>query len=115
LDDSTLIQSIQDRNTVKGIYIISKKGAQQWTGEELGKLHAKAIKREIIVSNIETNETFEFSSPNAVGEFLNMTGAGVRQAIKKGSKVKGIYRITKKEAPSFTKEDLENLVQMLKF
>ena len=116
LDDSTLIQSIQDRNTVKGIYIISKKGARPWTGEEeLAKLHAKAIKREIIVSNIETNETLEFSSPDAVGEFLKITGSGVRQAIKKGSKVKGIYRITKKEAPTLTNEDMVNIERMLKF
>ena len=115
LADKTLIQSIQDRNTVKGIYIISKKGAQPWTGEELVKLRAKAIKREIIVSNIETNETLEFSSPDAVGEFLKMTGGGVRHAIKKGSKVKGIYRITNKEAPTLTNEDVVNIERMLKF
>lgn len=115
LADKTLIQSILDRNTVKGIYIISKKGTQPWAGEELVKLRAKAIKREIIVSNIETNETLEFSSPDAVCEFLKMTGDGVRKAIKKGSKVKGIYRITNKEASPLTNEDVVNLERMLKF
>jgi group I intron endonuclease len=49
----------------------------------------------VVVLNTETDESLNFTTQTEAGEFLGIKRQAVYNAIKRGSMVKGIYRITK--------------------
>ena len=65
----------------------------------MANIKAKSIEREgVPVSrlNTQTNEVKDFFTLTQVGEYLGVKIQAVRNAINRGSLVKGLYRITEK-------------------
>jgi group I intron endonuclease len=68
------------------------------TPEALADIKAKTIAREgvsVSVLNTQTNEVKEFTNQTEAGKFIGVTRQSIYNAIKRGSRVKGIYLITK--------------------
>lgn len=68
------------------------------TPESLEKLRSKTIAREgvaVSVLNIETNEVKEFTNQTDAGKFLGISRQAVYNAIKRGSLVNNLYRVSK--------------------
>jgi group I intron endonuclease len=66
--------------------------------EALANIRAKTIAREgvsVSVLNTQTNEIKEFTNQTEAGEFVGISRQAVYNAIKRGSLVSGVYRITK--------------------
>lgn len=66
--------------------------------EALANIRAKTIAREgvsVSVLNTQTNEIKEFTNQTEAGEFVGISRQAVYNAIKRGSLVGGVYRITK--------------------
>jgi group I intron endonuclease len=69
------------------------------TPEALANIKVKTIAREgvpISVLNIQTNEVKEFTNQTEAGELLGVTRQAIYNAIKRGSLINGMYKITKK-------------------
>ena len=49
----------------------------------------------VSVLNTQTNEVKEFTNQTEAGQFLGVTRQAIYNAIKRGSPLNGIYRITK--------------------
>lgn len=65
----------------------------------LANIKAKTTEREgvaVEVLNTETNEVRSYTNQTEAGEFLGISRQAVYNAIKRGSLVKNIYRVTKK-------------------
>lgn len=68
------------------------------SSDALANLKAKAILREgvsILVINIQTNETREFSNQTDAGAFLGISRQAVYNAVKRNSIVGNVYRLKK--------------------
>jgi len=68
------------------------------SAEALANIKAKTTGREgvaVKVLNTKTNETRDFTNQTEAGEFLGVSRQAVYNAIKRGSMINGIYRITK--------------------
>jgi len=77
----------------------SYKNNNPLTPEALANIKVKTIAREgvsISVLNIQTNEVKEFTNQTEAGELLGVTRQAIYNAIKRGSLINGIYKITKK-------------------
>lgn len=78
----------------------SYKNNNPLTPEALANIKVKTIAREgvsISVLNIQTNEVKEFTNQTEAGELLGVTRQAIYNAIKRGSLINGIYKITKKK------------------
>ena len=68
------------------------------TAEALANIKAKTLAREgisVSVLNTETNEAKEFTNQTEAGEFIGVTRQAIYNAIKRGSRIKEIYIISK--------------------
>lgn len=69
------------------------------TPEALANIKAKTLAREgvaVSVLNTETNEVKEFTNQTEVGLFLGVSRQAIYNAIKRGTRIKGVYVISKK-------------------
>lgn len=70
----------------------------QISAQGLANLKASTIEREGVackVLNSQTNEVREFTNQTAAGEYLGVTRQAIYNAIKRDSKIKGVYTIKK--------------------
>lgn len=68
--------------------------------EALANITAKTTEREgvpVTLLNTQTNEELNFPTLTKAGEFLGIKRQAIRNAIKRGSLVKGLYRVSEKE------------------
>jgi group I intron endonuclease len=69
------------------------------TPEALANITAKTTEREgvpVLVLNTQTNEVIEFPTLTKAGEYLEVKRQAIRNAIKRESLVKGLYRVSEK-------------------
>ncbi len=67
--------------------------------ESLANITARTTEREgvaVILLNIETNEKLEFPTLTKAGEYLGVKRQAIRNAIKRESLVKGLFRVSEK-------------------
>jgi group I intron endonuclease len=67
--------------------------------EALANITAKTTEREgvsVTLLNIQTNEELEFPTLTKAGEFLGVKRQAIRNAIKRGSLVQGLYSVSEK-------------------
>lgn len=67
--------------------------------EALANIRAKTTEREgvpVSLLNTQTKEVIDFTTLTQAGEFLGVKRQAIRNAIKRGSLVKGLYRISEK-------------------
>ena len=65
--------------------------------EALANIKAKTMEREgvsVSLLNTQTNEVVDFPTLTQAGEYLGVKRQAIRNAIKRGSLVKGLYRVT---------------------
>lgn len=70
------------------------------TTEALANITAKTTEREgvaVILLNTQTNEELEFPTLTKAGEYLGIKRQAIRNAIKRESLVKGLYRVSEKK------------------
>lgn len=70
------------------------------TPEALANITAKTTEREgvpVLVLNTQTNEIIEFPTLTKAGEYLEVKRQAIRNAIKRESLVKGLYRVSEKK------------------
>jgi len=70
------------------------------TPEALANITAKTTEREgvpVLVLNTQTNEVIEFTTLTKAGEYLEVKRQAIRNAIKRESLVKGLYRVSEKK------------------
>jgi len=70
------------------------------TPEALANITAKTTEREgvpVLVLNTQTNEIMEFPTLTKAGEYLEVKRQAIRNAIKRESLVKGLYRVSEKK------------------
>lgn len=70
------------------------------TPEALANITAKTAEREgvpVLVLNTQTNEIIEFPTLTKAGEYLEVKRQAIRNAIKRESLVKGLYRVSEKK------------------
>jgi group I intron endonuclease len=70
------------------------------TSEALANITAKTTEREgvpVLVLNTQTNEIIEFPTLTKAGEYLEVKRQAIRNAIKRESLVKGLYRVSEKK------------------
>lgn len=69
------------------------------TSEALANITAKTTEREgvsVTLLNTQTNEVLDFPTLTKAGEYLGVKRQAIRNAITRGSLVKGLYRISEK-------------------
>lgn len=67
------------------------------TAEALANIKAKTTEREgvpVSLLNTQTNEVVDFSTLTQAGEYLGVKRQAIRNAIKRGSLIKGLYRVS---------------------
>lgn len=67
--------------------------------EALANIKAKTTEREgipVSLLNTQTNEVIDFITLTQAGEYLGVKRQAIRNAIKRGSLVKGLYRVSEK-------------------
>lgn len=67
------------------------------TPEALANIKAKTTEREgvpVSLLNTQTNEVINFSTLTQAGEYLGVKRQAIRNAIKRGSLIKGLYRVS---------------------
>lgn len=67
------------------------------TLEALANIRAKTTEREgvsVTLLNTQTNETLNFPTLTKAGEYLEVKRQAIRNAITRGSLIKGLYRVT---------------------
>ena len=65
--------------------------------EALANIKVKTTEREgvsVSLLNTQTNEVVDFPTLTQAGEYLGVKRQAIRNAIKRGSLVKGLYRVT---------------------
>jgi group I intron endonuclease len=70
------------------------------TPEALANITAKTTEREgvsVLILNTQTNEIIEFPTLTKAGEYLEVKRQAIRNAIKRESLVKGLYRVSEKK------------------
>jgi group I intron endonuclease len=80
------------------IAITNYKKNNPLTFEALANIRAKTLEREgvsVSVLNNETNEAKEFTNQTEAGQFIGVTRQAIYNAIKRGTRIKGIYTISK--------------------
>ena len=67
------------------------------SSEALANIRAKTLAREgvsVSILNTQTNEVKSFSTLTEAGQYLDVKRQAIRNAINRGSLVKGLYRVT---------------------
>ena len=67
------------------------------SSEALANIKAKTLAREgvsVSILNIQTNEVISFSTLTEAGQYLDVKRQAIRNAINRGSLVKGLYRVS---------------------
>ena len=67
--------------------------------EALANIKVKTTEREgvsVSLLNTQTNEVINFSTLTQAGEYLGVKRQAIRNAIKRGSLIKGLYRVSEK-------------------
>ena len=67
--------------------------------EALANIKAKTMEREgvpVSLLNTQTNEAVDFPTLTQAGEYLGVKRQAIRNAIKRGSLIKGLYRVSEK-------------------
>ena len=65
--------------------------------EALANIKARTTEREgvsVSLLNTQTNEIVDFPTMTQAGEYLGVKRQAIRNAIKRGSLVKGVFRVT---------------------
>ena len=91
--------AIKNLSFVKSIYLITKgDNFSEALAKNKARINGGGFKREAIrvkVFNTQTEVVIEYKSQTEAGKSLGVTTASILKALKRGSKVKGIYLITK--------------------
>ena len=75
---------------------LTKKKNNPLSPEALSNIKAKTTEREgvpVSLLNIQTNQTIDFPTLTQAGEYLGVKRQAIRNAIKRGSLIKGLYRV----------------------
>lgn len=81
------------------VAMINYKKDNPLTPEALLNIKSKTTEREgvgVTVYNVETNEVTNFASQTEAGQFLGVSRQAIYNAIKRNSKVNGIFTVKKK-------------------
>lgn len=93
------VVSIETRNKLS-IATAEYKKNNPLTPEALANITAKTTEREgvsVTLLNTQTNEVLDFPTLTKAGEYLGVKRQAIRNAIIRGSLVKGFYRVSEKQ------------------
>ena len=93
------VVSIETRNKLS-IATTEYKKNNPLTPEALANITAKTTEREgvsVTLLNTQTNEVLDFPTLTKAGEYLGVKRQAIRNAITRGSLIKGLYRVSEKQ------------------